>query len=81
MFYVTKCLFFPFLTVEQQVAFFFCQNHDAVFMENHNWSIFAAFWKQSMINQLANLINRNRSVVKIYMMVHSFLSKFNTNML
>ena len=38
----------------------------AVFMEKHNWSIFTGFWKESMINQLANLINRNRSVVKIY---------------
>ena len=34
-------------------------------MENYNLSIHIAFWKESMINRLSNLINRNRSAAKI----------------
>ena len=34
-------------------------------MENYHLSIHMAFWKESMINRLSNLINRNRSVAKI----------------
>ena len=34
-------------------------------MENYHLSIHMAFWKESMINQLSNLINRNRSAAKI----------------
>ena len=35
------------------------------FMENYHLSIHMAFWKESMINRLSNLINRNRSAAKI----------------
>ena len=34
-------------------------------MENYHLSIHMAFWKESMINRLSNLINRNRSAAKI----------------
>ena len=34
-------------------------------MENYPLSIHMAFWKESMINWLSNLINRNRSAAKI----------------
>ena len=34
-------------------------------MENYHLSIHIAFWKESMINRLSNLINRNRSAAKI----------------
>ena len=36
-----------------------------LFMENYHLSIHMAFWKESMINRLSNLINRNRSAAKI----------------
>ena len=36
-----------------------------LFMENCHFSIHMAFWKESMINRLSNLINRNRSAAKI----------------
>ena len=36
-----------------------------LFMENYHLSIHMAFWKESMINRLSNLINRNRSEAKI----------------
>ena len=35
------------------------------FVENYHMVIFTAFAKQSMINQLSNPINRNRSAAKI----------------
>ena len=35
------------------------------FVENNHISIFTTFAKQSMINRLSNLINRNRSAAKI----------------
>jgi len=34
-------------------------------MENYHLSIHMAFWKESMINRLSNLINCNRSAAKI----------------
>ena len=34
-------------------------------MENCHFSTHMAFWKESMINRLSNLINRNRSAAKI----------------
>ena len=34
-------------------------------MENYHLSIDMAFWKESMINRVSNLINRNRSAAKI----------------
>jgi len=34
-------------------------------MENYHLSIHMAFWKESMINRLSNLINRNRLAAKI----------------
>jgi len=87
---IHKILVFPFLTLEQQTTFSFCQSN--------RWSIrnqsflkmdlrrsgflflrfeliiygklpveyaYMAFWKESMINRLSNLINRNRSAAKI----------------
>ena len=34
-------------------------------MENYHLSKHTASWKESMINRLSNLINRNRSAAKI----------------
>ena len=36
-----------------------------LFMENYHLSIHMAFWKESMINWLSNIINRNGSAAKI----------------
>ena len=36
-----------------------------LFMENYHLSKHTASWKESMINRLSNLINRNRSAAKI----------------
>ena len=35
------------------------------YTKNYHLSIHVAFWKESMINRLSNLINRNRSAAKI----------------
>ena len=67
---------FLFLPKEQHTTFSFCQNHgysipnqsfaqNLLFIENYHLSIHMAFWKESMINRLSNLINRNRSAAKI----------------
>ena len=72
-----KILVFPFLTLEQHTTFSFCQSHRwsiliqsfttvvLLFMENYHLRKHTASWKESMINRLSNLINRNRSVAKI----------------
>ena len=33
-------------------------------MENYHFGLHTAFWKESMINRLSELINRNRSAAK-----------------
>ena len=38
---------------------------DGNYRKNYHLSILTAFWKESMINWLSNLINRNRSAAKI----------------
>ena len=53
-------------------------------MENNHLSIHMASWKESMINRLSNLINRNRSAAKIsqvlcsskYVLDESFMTIF-----
>ena len=52
------------------------------FIENYHIIIFTAFAKQSMINQLSNPINRNRSAAKISKVMSSIVLAFSpSNML
>ena len=56
--------FFDYLPYLEQFIFLpkpWC----SIYGENYHWSIFESFWKESMINQLSNLINRTRSAAKI----------------
>ena len=69
-------LVFHFLTLEQHITFSICQSHGwsilyqsfARFMigiNNTIFSIFMAFWKESMISPLSNIINHNHSTTEI----------------
>ena len=70
-------LVFHFLTLEQHITFSICQSHGwsilyqsfARFMIGVNntifFSIFMAFWKDSMISPLSNIINHNHLTTEI----------------
>ena len=57
-------LVFPFPTLEQHITLSFCQNHDAVFMENYHWIIFNSVLERISDYSLSNLNNHNHSAAK-----------------
>ena len=59
-----KMLVFPFPTLEQHITLSFCQNHDAVFMENYHWIIFNSVLERISDYSLSNLNNHNHSAAK-----------------
>ena len=59
-----SCLQFWLPKLAQRVTKF-RKTLSALGSNNYHLSIHVAFWKESMINRLSNLINRNRSAAKI----------------